>query len=72
MNAYISFLLRDNPVLDSSPPSSSAASISSIKTESGEDSDPNITLICISGSGDFDYVKNWCETTTKVGRRAPT
>lgn len=26
----------------------------------------NISLICVSSTGDFEHVKNWCETATKV------
>ncbi|KAF9454805.1 DUF254-domain-containing protein [Macrolepiota fuliginosa MF-IS2] len=61
VNAYISFL-RDEPIIDSSPSSSSTDSIKDGATEARE---PSISLICISGTGDFDYVKDWCEGAIK-------
>jgi hypothetical protein len=63
----MSFLLRNDSLGHLSPPSSSAMSTSSAKHESEETLDPDIALICISGTGDFDHVKNWCESATKVG-----
>ncbi|EKM79357.1 hypothetical protein AGABI1DRAFT_74328 [Agaricus bisporus var. burnettii JB137-S8] len=63
VNAYVSFPLRDNPLLDPSLPPS-AASTSSLKSDD-ETPDTNIIMICISGSGDFDYVKTWCDVATK-------
>jgi hypothetical protein len=42
--------------------------MSSIK-KGGETPDPNIIVICISGGGDFDYIKTWCDVATKVGSR---
>ncbi|KXN88162.1 Vacuolar fusion protein MON1 [Leucoagaricus sp. SymC.cos] len=64
VNAYISFLLREYPVSELSSPSSSASSTTSEENDA-DMHDPNITLICISSTGDFDHVKTWCETATK-------
>lgn len=65
VNAYITFPLLDSPLGDLSPPSSSAASTTSGKNEADETQDPNISLICISSTGEFEHVKSWCETATK-------
>lgn len=65
VNAYISFLLRDTSC-ERSPPSPSATSTSSTKNEMDEVQDPDVSLICVSSTNDFEHVKNWCETATKV------
>jgi len=66
VNAYISFLLRDTSCGSLSPPSPSATSTSLTKTEMDEVQEPDVSLICVSSTNDFEHVKSWCETATKV------
>ncbi len=63
MNAYISYLLHENPITDSNSP---PLPVTSTKGYSIGAPDPNIALVCIGGSGDFEHIKGWCETVTKV------
>lgn len=36
------------------------------KVDSNCRSDPGIVLICISGGGEFESVRTWCDAVTKV------
>lgn len=65
VNAYISFLPRDTSQGNSSPPSPSTTSTPPGENEMDEVQESNISLICVSSTGDFEHVKNWCETATK-------
>lgn len=66
VNAYISFLLRDTSCGSLSPPSPSTTSTPLIRTGMDEVQKPDVGLICVSSTSDFEHVKSWCETATKV------
>ncbi|KAG6907859.1 hypothetical protein DXG01_007123 [Tephrocybe rancida] len=75
VNAYISFLRRDNEV------ASDVGHASSVESESITDTEPTPTqrsvvppyatpaqsrlaIVCVSGSGDFDSIRGWCDSVT--------
>jgi len=37
----------------------------------GHQMDSGIALVCISGGGDFDTIRGWCDTATQVRSTIP-
>lgn len=60
MNAYISFLRRDG-----SDPEHQETTIRSIAGTNATSTPSRIALVCISGGGEFDSIRGWCDTVTQ-------
>lgn len=76
VNAYISFLRKDSEVqpdkqsVHSTPSSHNSGSEPSLPStpEAPEvESDSGIALVCISGGGEFESIRSWCDTVTQAG-----
>ncbi|KAL6303478.1 trafficking protein Mon1-domain-containing protein [Sparassis latifolia] len=78
VNAYVTFLRRENEVSTPKAPEGSengtptegshrAGSASSSITDipSPEEPVPHIGLVCVSGGADFEVVRHWCDTVTQ-------
>ncbi|KAK7056936.1 Vacuolar fusion protein mon1 [Paramarasmius palmivorus] len=80
VNAYISFLQPTagqptpavtpavevpNPTVESAEDSSSSSSgVLTVSTPPEED-DHSVVLVCISGGGDFETIRSWCDSATQ-------
>ncbi|KAG6887771.1 hypothetical protein C0995_012885 [Termitomyces sp. Mi166 len=71
VNAYISFLRRDNEVASSpSRPQSGEAGLESTPTQESmvplyvTPTQSRLVLVCISGGGDVESIRGWCESVT--------
>ncbi|KAH9936335.1 trafficking protein Mon1-domain-containing protein [Fomitopsis serialis] len=60
VNAYVMFLRRD---ADKTPNSETASK--SDRASVLEKAAPEIGLVCVSGSADFEAVRNWCDTVSR-------
>ncbi|KAH9950658.1 trafficking protein Mon1-domain-containing protein [Amylocystis lapponica] len=81
VNAYVTFLHRDSGGATPTPRSSIDGAAESGPQEEGssrpdnstapeetpvaEKTSPEVGLICVSGSADFEAVRNWCDTVTQ-------
>lgn len=64
VNAYVSFLRRggnNEKEMDAQTIASSDAEITMSRSNADD-----IALICISGGGEFETIRNWCESVCKV------
>lgn len=76
MNAYIAFLRKDDAVhLDPSFPSSNLQP-ESVKPPDDAATEPDpqdglnesgIALVCISGGGELELIRTWCDAVVNVG-----
>ena len=76
VNAYITFLRRDDTVQLSetvtmsrsqSPEPSTPVAASSVRPDLQEGlNETGIALVCISGGGELDLIRNWCDSAIKV------
>lgn len=48
------------------PPADDAASARSLPAGIATDCSPEIGLVCVSGSADFEAVRGWCDTVSNV------
>ncbi|KAK0201848.1 vacuolar fusion protein MON1 [Desarmillaria ectypa] len=62
MNAYISFLQRDNPEESTAL---SPGSPQPSPSDNVVDSDSGTALVCLSGGADFDTIRSWCDRVTQ-------
>lgn len=74
VNAYISFLRQDNipgtPTTSEphiQPPDEPNEEIDANSSAGRGINDAGIALVCISGGGDFEYIRAWCDLAVKVG-----
>lgn len=79
VNAYISFLSRDkkpDEVLDGTIPASESIYIEDEVVNSeptltqkkvpSTNATSDVALVCISGGGEFDAIRGWCDSVTQV------
>lgn len=72
VNAYISFLRKDDSkdddMLTSSQSDSSGDSTMNSRvtlTDTGHERESSIAVVCISGGADFDTIRGWCDSVTE-------
>lgn len=67
VNAYISYLQKDGEDPSSAEPESSSP-ITPTPDNISElpDANDGIALVCVSGGGEFETIRGWCDSITQV------
>ena len=66
VNAYIEFLRPPDDESNPSSPTTASEASQSAEVPDTNLQDQSVALVCISGGGDFESIRGWCNLATEV------